>query len=204
MGKVKDGDECSPGPGPDEQERRISVAKAILGVDGPSLTIPDTLYKKKDALGDLIRALLKVQHIEPGRITCTFTVNPSFTNAYNTLHGGAVGVISEAVALGCVRSVAGDKDFFLGEWAASYLSAARLKISSRQLDGLKEFYLCMGNSTSIEEDKKNVQEELQVDGVVIRHGRSIIVTSVEFRIKQTRKLIYSIRATFYSIPVAHL
>eukprot|EP00268_Persea_americana_P020614 TRINITY_DN20747_c0_g2_i2.p3 TRINITY_DN20747_c0_g2~~TRINITY_DN20747_c0_g2_i2.p3 ORF type:complete len:175 (-),score=31.76 TRINITY_DN20747_c0_g2_i2:1591-2115(-) len=174
MGKVKDGDESSPGPGPDEQERRISVAKATLGVDGPSLTIPDTLYKKKDALGDLIRALLKVQHIEPGRITCTFTVNPSFTNAYNTLHGGAVGVISEAVALGCVRSVAGDKDFFLGEWAASYLSAARLK------------------------------EELQVDGVVIRHGRSIIVTSVEFRIKQTRKLIYSIRATFYSIPVAHL
>ncbi|KAJ8632341.1 hypothetical protein MRB53_025677 [Persea americana] len=157
MGKVKDGDESSPGPGPDEQERRISVAKATLGVDGPSLTIPDTLYKKKDALGDLIRALLKVQHIEPGRITCTFTVNPSFTNAYNTLHGGAVGVISEAVALGCVRSVAGDKDFFLGEWAASYLSAARLKISSRQLDGLKEFYLCMGNSTSIEEDKKNVQ-----------------------------------------------
>ncbi|RWR87622.1 acyl-coenzyme A thioesterase 13 [Cinnamomum micranthum f. kanehirae] len=171
MGRVKDGDESSPGP--NEQERRISVAKAILGVDGPSLTIPDTLYKK-DALGDLIRALLKVQHIEPGRITCTFTVNPSFTNAYNTLHGGAVGVISEAVALGCVRSVAGDKDFFLGEWAASYLSAARLK------------------------------EELQVDGVVIRHGRSIIVTSVEFRIKQTRKLIYSVRATFYSIPAAHL
>lgn len=51
-------------------------------------------------------------------------------NKYNTLHGGAVGVISEAVALGCVRSVAGDKDFFLGEWAASYLSAAALKVLS--------------------------------------------------------------------------
>lgn len=94
---MKDGDESSPGtgpgPGPDDQERRISVAKAILGVEGPSLIIPDTLCKKKDALGDLIRALLKVQHIEPGRITCTFTVNPSFTASLSLSLSQSIDVI---------------------------------------------------------------------------------------------------------------
>lgn len=36
--------------------------------------------------------------------------------------------VAEAVALACVRTVAGDKEFFLGEFSTSYLSAARLDV----------------------------------------------------------------------------
>lgn len=51
-------------------------------------------------------------------------------NPYNTLHGGAVAAVAEAVALACARAVAGDREFFLGESATSYLSAARVGVSA--------------------------------------------------------------------------
>lgn len=46
-------------------------------------------------------------------------------NAYNTLHGGAVGSIAEIVAIACARTVVHkDKELFLGELSVSYLAAA--------------------------------------------------------------------------------
>lgn len=46
-------------------------------------------------------------------------------NAYNTLHGGAVGSIAEIVAIACARTVVNqDKDLFLGELSVTYLAAA--------------------------------------------------------------------------------
>ncbi|PIA49519.1 hypothetical protein AQUCO_01300367v1 [Aquilegia coerulea] len=67
-----------------------------------------------------------------------------------------------------------EKDLFLGEFATSYISAA------------------------------GVNAELEVGGVIVRQGRNVTVTSVEFRIKETKKLVYTARATFYNVPVANL
>ncbi|KAF5195722.1 Thioesterase superfamily protein, partial [Thalictrum thalictroides] len=66
------------------------------------------------------------------------------------------------------------KDLFLGEFATSYLSAVQ------------------------------VNAELEVGGLILRQGRNVTVTSVEFRIKETKKLVYTARATFYNVPVANL
>ena len=50
-------------------------------------------------------------------------------NQYNTLHGGAVAAVAEAVGMACARSAAGDKEMFLGELSTAYLAAARLNVS---------------------------------------------------------------------------
>lgn len=77
MEKPKDREiECSLNK--EQEEQRIYAAMACLNLIGASRTIPNALEKKKDSLGDLVRALLKVDRIERGRITCTFTVNPTF------------------------------------------------------------------------------------------------------------------------------
>ena len=49
-------------------------------------------------------------------------------NPYNTLHGGAVAAVAEVVALACAKTVAGDKELFLGESSTAYLAAARLNV----------------------------------------------------------------------------
>jgi hypothetical protein len=50
-------------------------------------------------------------------------------NAYNTLHGGAVAAVAEAVGMACARAAAGDKEIFLGELSTAYLAAARADVS---------------------------------------------------------------------------
>ena len=52
-------------------------------------------------------------------------------NTYNTLHGGAVAAVAEAV--GMARAAAGDKEMFLGELSTAYLSAALLDVRSTSL-----------------------------------------------------------------------
>jgi hypothetical protein len=54
-------------------------------------------------------------------------------NAYNTLHGGAVAAIAEAIGMACARAAAGDNEMFLGELSTAYLSAARLDVRSASL-----------------------------------------------------------------------
>jgi hypothetical protein len=54
-------------------------------------------------------------------------------NAYNTLHGGAVAAIAEAIGMACTRAAAGDNEMFLGELSTTYLSAARLDVRSASL-----------------------------------------------------------------------
>lgn len=49
-----------------------------------------------------------------------------------------------------------------------------------------------------------LQEVVEVDGSILRQGRSVVVTTVEFRMKKTQKLAYTSRATFYVMPVASL
>ncbi|KAF6167566.1 hypothetical protein GIB67_031149 [Kingdonia uniflora] len=127
-------------------------------------------------LSDLIRGLLKVDRFERGRITCLLTVKQPATNIFGSLHGGAVATIAEFVAVACAKSVVvnDDRELFLGELTLSYLSAAF------------------------------INTELEVEGCIVRHGRNVTVISVEFRIKENKKLVYNARATFYKIPVAKL
>ncbi|KAI3741282.1 hypothetical protein L1987_58953 [Smallanthus sonchifolius] len=132
-------------------------------------------YQGEGFSSDLIRSLLKVQHIHRGRVTCIFTVKPYVCNAYNTFHGGAVGSIAEMVAIACARTVVNkDKELFLGELSVSYLAAA---VS---------------------------QAEVIVDASVVRSGRNLTVVAIEFKLKDSERLNYLCRATFYNMPVASL
>ncbi|RRT40409.1 hypothetical protein B296_00056588, partial [Ensete ventricosum] len=97
-------------------------------------TLPESA-DKKDFFSDLIRSILNVDRVEPGRITCTLTVRSTVTNPYNTLHGGAVAAVAEMVSLACAKTAAGDKDFFLGESSTAYLSAARLNVRNQAHQG---------------------------------------------------------------------
>nr|XP_043620952.1 uncharacterized protein LOC122592724 [Erigeron canadensis]XP_043620953.1 uncharacterized protein LOC122592724 [Erigeron canadensis]XP_043620954.1 uncharacterized protein LOC122592724 [Erigeron canadensis] len=124
---------------------------------------------------DLIRSLFKVQHIHRGRLTCLLKVKPYACNRYNSLHGGAVGSIAEFVGIACARTVvAKDKDLFLGELSVSYLAAAVN------------------------------QAELIVDASVVRSGRNLTVVAIEFKLKDSERLTYVCRATFYNTPVSSL
>ena len=48
------------------------------------------------------------------------------------------------------------------------------------------------------------QEVLVVEAAVARSGRNLTVVASEFRIKKTRKLVYTSRATIYHMPPAKL
>lgn len=77
--------------------------------------------------------------------------------------------------MACARTfVAKDKDLFPGELSISYLAATGANV------------------------------ELEIEGCVARSGRNITTTSVDFRIKESRKMVYTARATFYATPVSNL
>ncbi|GAV85575.1 4HBT domain-containing protein [Cephalotus follicularis] len=132
-------------------------------------------YNTKDYYSHLISGHLRADHVQRGRITCLLSVTPAVTNYFNGLHGGAVAAFAERVAIACAKTVVGDdKEIFLGELSISYLSSARQN------------------------------EELIVDGSVVRSGRNLTMVSIEFKVKETGKLVYTARATFYNFPVSKL
>lgn len=50
--------------------------------------------------------------------------------------------MAEMVSLACVKTVAGDKDFFLGELSTAYLSSARLNVrKGARLDSAFSIYI---------------------------------------------------------------
>ncbi|KAL2461598.1 Thioesterase superfamily protein [Abeliophyllum distichum] len=129
----------------------------------------------KDSFSNLIGGVLKVIKIQRGKISCLLTVKPPTLNGYGGLHGGSVGAVAERVAIACARTVVGkDKNLFLGELSISYLSAA----------------------------PRNA--EVIVDGSVVRSGRNLTVVAIEFRIKESGRLAFITRATFYNMPIASL
>ncbi|KAJ9689271.1 hypothetical protein PVL29_014780 [Vitis rotundifolia] len=86
-----------------------------------------------------------------------------------------VATIVELVSISCARTVvAKGKELFLGELSLSYLSAAPAKVKA------------------------------VADASVVRSGRNVTVIAVEFKMKKTRKLIYTGRTTFYNMPIAKL
>ncbi|KAL2335917.1 hypothetical protein Fmac_010363 [Flemingia macrophylla] len=96
-------------------------------------------------------------------------------NGYGTLHGGAIGSFVEILSTACARTVvAEDKELFLGEMSASYLSGTP------------------------------ANEEVLVDASVVKTGRNLTVVAVEFKLKKTGNLHYRTHATFYNMPVSSL
>ncbi|KAH0766216.1 hypothetical protein KY290_002204 [Solanum tuberosum] len=121
------------------------------------------------------RGCLKVHSIHPGKVSCILSVKSAISNIYGSMHGGAVGAVAERVSIACARTVVGnDKKLFLGELKMSYLSAAPSNA------------------------------EVVVDGSIIKSGRNITVVAIDFRLKDSRKLVYTSNATFYHMPVASL
>ncbi|KAE8693812.1 Signal recognition particle receptor protein isoform 1 [Hibiscus syriacus] len=132
-------------------------------------------YSSEDFYSDLLCNGLKVHTVRRGHVTCFTTVKPTISNFYGMLHGSAVAAIAERVAIATAKTVVGeDKDMFLGELAMSYLSSAA------------------------------IDAELIVEGSVVRSGRNLTVTLVEFKMRKTGELVNSCHATFYNSPIAKL
>ncbi|XP_047977246.1 uncharacterized protein LOC125219340 isoform X1 [Salvia hispanica] len=128
-----------------------------------------------DSFSYLIGGGLKVTSIQRGKISCFLHVKAPILNAYGGMHGGAVGAVAERVAIACARTVVGDdKDLFLGELGLSYLSAAPHNA------------------------------EVIIDANVVRTGRNVTVVAVNFRLKESGRLAFLTRATFYNMPMSSL
>ncbi|KAM3397664.1 acyl-coenzyme A thioesterase 13 isoform X1 [Capsicum galapagoense] len=153
----------------------ISKMNGLLNSVGVfNFDFPDQ-YETKDSFSELTRGFLKVQHIHPGKISCIISVKPPILNVYGSLHGGAVGAVAERVAIACARTIVGkDKELFLGELSISYLSGT------------------------------TQNAEVIVNASIVRSGRNLTVVAMDFRLKDSEKLSYISRATFYHMPVASL
>ncbi|KAJ3680146.1 hypothetical protein LUZ60_016424 [Juncus effusus] len=81
-----------------------------LGIDK---SIPAS-SDRGEFFSDVIRSILFVDLVKPGRIVCSLSVSPYVLNMCNTLHGGAVALVSEKMAIACAKTVVGDKELFLG------------------------------------------------------------------------------------------
>ncbi|KAK9742917.1 hypothetical protein RND81_03G205500 [Saponaria officinalis] len=141
---------------------------------GISANLPE-FVNSGDFFSKLIGRALTVDHISRGHLTCFFTVKPCLANYYKGLHGGAVAAMAERLAIACARTVVPeDKQLFLGELSISYLSAA------------------------------SINAELIADAKLVRSGRNLSVVSIELKLKQTPKLVYTAHATFYHLPASRL
>ncbi|XAR63108.1 Acyl-CoA hydrolase [Bertholletia excelsa] len=132
-------------------------------------------FQRKDFFSELFGALLKIDCIERGSLSCFLTVKPPAMNAYGGLHGGSVASVAELVSIACAKTVVGkDKEIFLGELGISYVSAA----------------------------PRNAV--LKIDARVVRSGKNVAVIATEFKNKDSGRLAFISRATFYNMPIASL
>lgn len=158
----------------DEQEKYTKSTLQFLEDLGRSIKPPD-ISDSVDFLSELISSLFKVDHISRGHVTCSFSVKPSVANAYGGLHGGAVAAIAKRLATASARTIVAEvKPLFLGEMSISYLSAAP------------------------------INTKLIAHGTVLRSGRNLTVVSIEIRLQETKKLLYTAQVTFFHLPAAKL
>ncbi|KAG0542803.1 hypothetical protein BDA96_02G135300 [Sorghum bicolor] len=123
MGDGEPGHKLSPA-----ESREVMLAfLRFLGADARLPASAD----QPDAYSALVRAILSSVAVSASptpRVSCTITVSHAVTNPYNTLHGGVVAAVAEAVGMACARAAAGDKEMFLGELSTAYLAAARCDV----------------------------------------------------------------------------
>ncbi|XP_078440598.1 uncharacterized protein LOC144710652 isoform X2 [Wolffia australiana] len=121
------------------QLHHADIVEAFLGHLGKSRELPGSSQEAQFSV-KLIRSAMKLEAAERGRVIFSLIVLPQLTNLYNTLHGGAIGVIAEQVAQACVMTVSND-EFFLGESNVSCLSASKIN---------NFFYTCLEKSSCCE------------------------------------------------------
>ncbi|XP_010512454.1 PREDICTED: acyl-coenzyme A thioesterase 13-like [Camelina sativa] len=158
--------------------KEIDPNSVLMVADFFKAIAPDSSvndFTESDSFSILFQSNTKALSISRGRVSCSVIVTPSLSNFFNGLHGGAVASIAERVAMACVKTVVcEDKHLFLGELSTSYLSSAP------------------------------ISSELVVEASVVRTGRNLSVVNVEFKIKETMKVTYLSRATFYHSPISKL
>ncbi|KAL0373642.1 UNVERIFIED_CONTAM: hypothetical protein Sradi_3279900 [Sesamum radiatum] len=134
-----------------------------------------TQHNVKDSFSNLVGGVVKVVSVERGKISWLVNVKAPLLNRYGGMHGGSIAAVAERVAIAWARTVVGeDKNLFLGELGISYLSSAPHNA------------------------------EVIIDGSVVRSGRNLTVVAANFRLKESRRLAYMTRATFYNMPVSSL
>ncbi|CAI9108848.1 OLC1v1008547C1 [Oldenlandia corymbosa var. corymbosa] len=110
---------------------------------------------------------LKVDHIERGRVVCSFTVPPRLLNTGNSLHGGATATLVDLVGSAVVYSIGAPATGVSVEINVSYLDGAY------------------------------VGDEIEVEAKALRIGKAIAVVNVELRKKNSGKVIAQGRHTKY-------
>ncbi|KAJ4715112.1 acyl-coenzyme A thioesterase 13 [Melia azedarach] len=110
---------------------------------------------------------LRVDLIEPGRLVCSLTVPPRLLNAGNFLHGGATATLVDVVGSAVIYTVGAPVVGVSVEINVSYLDVAY------------------------------AGEEIEIEAKVLRVGKALAVVSVEFRKKNTGKIIAQGRHTKY-------
>ncbi|XP_058745578.1 uncharacterized protein LOC131618351 [Vicia villosa] len=165
---------ASPEISPEVNPKHSSETLLFFKLMGIGVPVPENC-NANGFFDSFLRNFIKVDQIQPGRISCTLIVKPPICNGYGTLHGGAVGSFVEVLATACARTVvAEDKQLFLGEISISYLSATP------------------------------ANEEVVANASVVKSGRNLTVVSLEFKSKKTGNLLYLTHATFYNMPVSSL
>ncbi|GLJ41475.1 hypothetical protein SUGI_0858360 [Cryptomeria japonica] len=142
-----------------------------------SIRSTDSLPPQNETHGfqeSLIIRQLTVNQVEPGIVIATITVHSSLTNRYNTLHGGAVAMISNIVGMAAVKTVAVDKDFEPAELSMSYVYAGRIGV------------------------------ELEVKAKVLKFENNAAVSSIDIRNKETKQAIFQGCCTFHSMPKSRM
>lgn len=115
----------------------------------------------------LVMSGLRLDLVERGRIVCSMNVPPRLLNAGNFLHGGATATLVDVVGSAVMFTVGAPLTGVSVEINVSYLDAAFLN------------------------------EEVEIEAKVLRVGKAVGVTSVEFRKKSSGKIIAQGRHTKY-------
>ncbi|CAA0833981.1 Thioesterase superfamily protein [Striga hermonthica] len=110
---------------------------------------------------------LRLDHVERGRIVCSFTVPPRLVDSENALHGGATAAMVDIVGSAVICTT------------GSAFTGVSVEINVTYLD-------CA-----------YVGEDIEIECKALRVGKALAVVSVDFRSKKTGKLIAQGRHSKY-------
>ncbi|GER49047.1 thioesterase family protein [Striga asiatica] len=118
---------------------------------------------------------LRLDHIERGRIVCSFTVPPRLVDSENALHGGATAAMVDIVGSAVIFTMGSTFTGVSVEINVTYLDCAYVGRILRLVS----------------------REEIEIECKALRVGKALAVVSVDFRSKKTGKLIAQGRHSKY-------
>ncbi|XP_020081864.1 acyl-coenzyme A thioesterase 13-like [Ananas comosus] len=110
---------------------------------------------------------LRIDAAEPRRVLCSLSVPPRLANSESYLHSGVIATLADVV---------GSAVFYSSGFPTSGVS---LEISISYLDAAF------------------INEEIEIEAKLLRVGKAVGVTSIEFRKKNTGKIIAQARHSKY-------